>query len=305
MKKILVLLSLFFSAGALAGTVSGFAPTNGTAEPTDAPRIPFEFEAEFTYVGDGTIEREQMQMRDFDETYSLVRAIYTPRIALGILRLGGTWERFGFGFQERGQVEDTLQSLSAVVGLDTQFSDSILVRIEAQPGLYGSRDHLDGDTFMIPFIVGGTYIVSSDFQIVLGASVNFDRQFPVFPGGGIRWRFGSQWVLNAVLPTPRIEFEMNQQVMFFIGGNLKGSTFRVDDTFGVREAGDPSLNNAVIDYTEIRVGLGAEIRVSPEFKLTFEGGYLPYREFDYHRTEVRYHHEEGAPYVSVAGRAAF
>ncbi len=258
-------------------------------------------------MGDSTVARGAREIRDFDETYSLLRFVYTPRIAIGILRLGAAWERFGFGgMPARVQLEDTLQSVSAVVGFDTQFSDSILFRIEAQPGLYGSRDNLNSDdTFIVPFVIGGTYIYSSDLQFVLGVSVNFDRQYPVFPGGGVRWRLASQWQLNAVLPTPRLEYEFRPNTTFYAGANLKGSTFRVDRNFGLREAGDARLNNAVIDYTEIRVGLGAEIKLAPEVMLTFEGGYMPYREFDYHRTDVRYHHEEGAPYGSIGFNAAF
>ena len=94
-------------------------------------------------------------------------------------------------------------------------------------------------------------------------------------------------------------------MMFFVGADLKASTFRVGKTFGTRQAGDARLNAAVLDYIEARVGIGAEIKLSPEVKLTFEGGYVPYREFDYHRTNVRYHYEDGAAYGSVAFRAAF
>jgi hypothetical protein len=61
----------------------------------------------------------------------------------------------------------------------------------------------------------------------------------------------------------------------------------------------------VLSYTEVRTGVGFEWKISPETKLSFEGGYVPWREFDFHRTNVRYHHEEGAPYGSVAFRAAF
>ena len=305
MKKIL--LSLILACGAAgathAGTMSDSASTEGF--PEAGLRIPFEFDAEFTYVGASTVRRGAREVSDFDETYSFLRLIYTPRTKIGILRLGAASERFSFGLPPNVQLEDTLQSVSAVVGLDTQFSDSILIRFEAEPGLYGSADRLDGDTFMIPFVLGGTYIYNSDLQFVLGVSVNFDRMFPVYPGGGIRWRLASQWVLNAVLPTPRLEFQASPTTTFFLGANLKGSTFRVGKNFGTRQAGDARLNNAVLDYTEARVGAGAEIKLSPEIKLTFEGGYVPYREFDYHRTNVRYHHEEGAAYGTVAFRAAF
>lgn len=272
---------------------------------TEAPPFPFEFDAEFTYIADSTVERGSREIRDFDETYSLLRFIYTPRIKFGILRLGVASERFGFGLPANVQLESTLQSVSAIVGLDTQLSDSILIRFEAQPGLYGSDDDLDGDTFNVPFVLGGTYIYSPSLQFVFGVSINYEREFPVFPGGGIRWRFAPQWVLNAVVPTPRLEFEANKNLTVYLGANLKGSTFRVDENFGSRQAGDTQLNNAVISYLEIRTGAGVEIKLSPQTKLSFEGGYVPFREFDYHRTNVRYHHEEGAAYGTVAFRAAF
>lgn len=301
--RLLVLFSCLGAVGAFAGTIDNSTYTE--PPPASSPRIPFEFDGQYTYIADGTVARGQREVRNFDETYSFLRLVYTPRVKIGILRFGAAWEFFGFGMPPRVQLEDTLQSVNAVIGLDTEFSDSILVRFEAQPGFYGSAHFLDSDTFMVPFIIGGTYIYSSDLQFVLGASVNFDRNFPVYPGGGVRWRIASQWVLNAVLPTPRLEFAASQNVTFFAGADLKGSTFRVGKNFGTREAGDARLNNAVIDYLEVRVDAGAEIKLSPEVKLTFEGGYLPYREFDYHRTNVRYHHEEGAPYASVALRAAF
>ena len=267
--------------------------------------FPFEFELEYSYVAGSEVARGFRVIRDFDEDYFSTRFIYTPRIKFGILRLGAAYERFGFGMDSNVQLPDTMQSVSAVIGLDTQLSEAILVRFEAQPGLYGTRDELDSDTFIAPFIFGGTYIYSDNLQFVLGASVNYDRRNMFLPGGGIRWRMTSRLVLNAVAPTPRLEYEMNKNITLFVGANLKGSTFRTDDRFGTRDAGDTQLNNAVLSYTEIRTGAGFDWKLSPEVKLSFEGGYVPYREFDFHRTNVRYHHEEGAPYASAALRATF
>lgn len=307
MKKTLCLVVLVatFAARAFAGTISGVNTPTETPTTEGGIRIPFEFDAEFAYIGSGEVARGSRDVRDFDEDYSYLRLIYTPRVMFGILRLGADYERFGFGFNGRTQLADSLQSVSAVVGLDTQFSDSILVRLEVEPGLYGTGDSLGGDTFNVPFVLGGTYIYNSDLQFVFGVSVNFNRNFPVFPGGGVRWRVASKWVLNAVLPTPRLEYEYNSMTMFYVGANLKGSTFRVDPTFGTRVAGDARLNNAVVDYTEVRVGAGAEIKLAPEIMLTFEGGYLAYRQFDYHRADVRYHFEQGGPYGSLSLKAAF
>ncbi len=35
-------------------------------------------------------------------------------------------------------------------------------------------------------------------------------------------------------------------------------------------------------------------------QITAEGGYLPYRSFDYHRADIRYREDGGAPYGTVA-----
>ncbi len=316
MKKTLFSLALCVAAvPAWAGTGADYRSQTETAEARST--LPIEFDAEYAYIGDSDVERGFRKVRDFDENYFAARLLYTPRIKFGILRLGAAYERFDFGLPELSllrtvpggflvgtpQIPDTLQSISAVVGLDTRFSDSFLFRLEAQPGFYGTDD-LDGDTFNVPIVLGGSYIYSPDLQFIFGVSFDYERKYPVFPGGGVRWRFASQWVLNAALPTPRLEFEASKNHTVYAGADLKGSTFRMNDKFG-ETRGDRKLNRAILTYTELRTGAGVEWKITPDFKLSAEGGYLPYRQFDYYRADVRYTHSEGAPYGSIALRAAF
>jgi len=285
-----------------AGTDKNFSTSSAA---TDAVEEPYKFSAEFTveqaYLGDADVQRGGREVKDFDEYYSNLVFVYTPRIKFGILRLGAQWERYSFGFSSSGgqQLPNTLQAINSIVGLDTKFSDSILVRFETQPGFYGtSFDHLDGDAFNIPFVLGGTYIYTPEIQFVLGVGVNVQSRFPVVPGGGIRWKFAPEWVLNAVLPTPRLEYQPNRDLTLFVGANFKANTFRTDDRFGDSH-GDTSLNNAWLAYEEVRTGVGAEWKINSSISLTVEGGYVPWRQFDFHRTEVRYHYENGAPYGAI------
>jgi hypothetical protein len=295
----------FAALPAFAGSIT----ETSAPEPTKATALSFEAGFEYGYFAGSDVERgrfpNRRQIRDFDETYAAGRFVYTPRIAIGILRVGAAYERFGFGFPSRVQLPDTLQSLSAVIGLDTQLAESILVRFEAQPGFYGTADDFYEGTFMVPFIFGGSYIYSSDLQFILGVGVNFDREYPVFPGVGVRWRFAPQWTLNAVVPKPRLEYAPNKSLTFYGGADLRGSAFRTRERFGTLEAGDSRLNHAVISYTEVRTGVGVEFNLSPEIQFVVEGGYVPYRNFDYHRADVRYRQEKGAPYGAVSLRANF
>ncbi|CAN5241059.1 hypothetical protein BH20VER2_BH20VER2_15790 [soil metagenome] len=320
--------SLFAGTSVTTPTSGGYTKFNGSGTDEVPSAFPFEFDLEAAYIGESAVKRGERVIRDFEELHTLARFIYTPRIMFGILRLGVAWERYSFDLPDRlggpsnriialsypgpvlgpvrlstPQIPDTLQSVSAVIGLDTQLAEGILIRLEAQPGFYGT-DHLGGNTFNIPFVLGGTYIYSSNVQFIFGASIDYERKYPVFPGGGVRWRFAPQWMLDATAPSPRLVYEMTPNLSLYAGANLKGGSYRTDKNFG-NSRGDRRLNNAVLTYFEFRTGAGVEWKVSSDIRLTVEGGYMPYRTFDFHRADVRYRHDSGAPYGMIAVRAAF
>jgi hypothetical protein len=284
---------IFFVKTGLSQESNGFWPLSG------------EFSGEITYVGDGSVERGGKHVNDFDEIDSDIQAVLTPRTKFGVLRIGAEWQRYSFGFPDQTALPNTLQSFSTLIGLDMQLSDSIIVRAEGQPGLYDSGlGHLDWDDFNLPFFVGGTYIFSPNVQLILGVSVDVERKYPVIPAAGIRWKLGRQWLLNAVLPTPRLEYEMNRYVSLYAGATLKEASYRVDDAFGDSH-GISRLNNAIVTYSEIRTGAGFDWKISPAVTFTGEVGYQPYRDFDFYRAEVRYHQDGGAPYGSFSLHGTF
>ena len=262
-----------------------------------------EYLAEETYVGDADVRRGDRAVRDFDESDTILRFIFTPRVSFGVLRLGAEWERFSFGFSEASPLPNTLQSASLVIGLDTQLSDSILMRFEAEPGLYGTN-HLDFDQVNVPFIAGGTYIYSPSLQFILGVSIDVERNYPVIPAAGFRWKISRLWVLNVVMPTPRIEFEAAKNIILYAGANIKQTNFRMDDDFGTNRR-HPRLSNAVLTYSEVRTGVGIDWKISPSVTLTAEAGYQPYREFDFYRADVRFHEDGSAPYGMISLHGAF
>jgi hypothetical protein len=268
--------------------------------------VPFEYNAEDAYVGSGDVERgPKKKVDDFDENDSIVHLVFTPRTKLGVLRLGAEWERFTFGLPDHAALPDTLQSVSMVMGLDMQFSDSIIIRAEGQPGVYDADfDNLGWDNFNLPFLIGGTYIYSPNLQLVLGVSVDIERKYPVLPAAGLRWKIASQWLLDAVLPTPRLEYEMNKDVSLYVGATVKQTSYRVDDDFG-NANGIPRLNHAILTYSEVRTGGGFDWKISPVVTFTGEVGYQPYRNFDFYRADVRYHQDGGAPYGMISLHGAF
>jgi hypothetical protein len=262
-----------------------------------------EYLVEETYVSDAAVRRKNRTINDFDESDTILRYVATPRTNLGVLRLGIEWERFEFGFPAGAPLPNSFQELSAILGIDMQLSDSILMRIETQPGFYGT-ENFSGNQINAPFIVGGTYIYSPSVQIVLGASVDVEREYPVIPAAGVRWKIARQWLLNAVLPTPRLEYELSRNVTLYTGANIKQTNFRVDDDFG-DEHGNRRLNHAVLTYSELRGGIGVNWKILPVLTLTAEAGYQPYRSFDFYRADVRFREDGSAPYGMLSLHGAF
>jgi Domain of unknown function (DUF6268) len=276
--------------------------------PNEVEEKPFNFPVEFgleqAYIGAGDVRRGLRDVSDYNEYYSNLFAVYGPRLKYGILRVGAQWERYSFDFPNGGQqLPNTLQAVNAIIGFDTRLFDVVLLRLATQPGFYGTN-HLESDSFNIPFVLGGSYIYSPDLQFTFGVGVNVQGRFPVLPGGGVRWKFAPEWVLNAVLPTPRLEYQPNRSLTWFAGANIKANTFRTDAQFGDSH-GDTGLNSAWLSYTEVRAGVGAEWKINSSISFTIEGGYVPWRQFDYFRTEVRYHNESGAPYGALTLHGAF
>ncbi|MBA3884028.1 MAG: hypothetical protein H0X73_15295, partial [Chthoniobacterales bacterium] len=79
----LVVCLCLIAAQAFAGSGGDYS-TNATDSFTGESQsiLPFEFDAEYTYIGDSDAERGFRKVRDFDENYFFARALYTPRIAV-------------------------------------------------------------------------------------------------------------------------------------------------------------------------------------------------------------------------------
>ena len=148
------------------------------------------------------------------------------------------------------------------------------------------------------------YLVNSDLQWVVGVSVNIERYIPVLPAVGARWKFSRDWVMNAVLPRPRLEYMLTKSATLYTGGDFKLGTYRTDSNFG-DSTRNSNLNNAILDYTEIRVGGGAEMKAGKSFTVDLETGCMVYRQFDYYHARITNCNSSGAAYGQIVVSYSF
>jgi hypothetical protein len=286
-----------------SGAASAVNPDNGGG--SHGLKTSYEADVDVSYVGGARTNFGQGRSGGLSEQDTNGRFVVMPQWNDGpIYRFGLGYQRFSFGIDQAAPLPNALQSENLIVGADFSLFNSWLVRVEAYPGFYGDARNIGGSDFDVPFIIGGSYIASADVQWVVGLGVDINRRWPVFPDVGVRWSFAGHWTLDAVLPSPRLEYEWNNDLTLYAGGDFQDGTYRVSGGLG-NGVGQPRLNHAVVEYDEIRVGAGISWKASHAFTIEMEGGYLPYRQFDFERARLHYGNESGAPYGQISVGAKF
>ena len=287
----------------LAGVEVGHSQDKESSN-TGTSKLSLESEFHAGYVGNSTFrQRDERGRSDAWDVGSRQVLSYQAREGF-LIRFGLEVERYNFSVPDNLMLPSKLQSASVVIGADLQLGEAWIARVEVQPGYYGGGTDLRAGNFAAPIVLGASYFASADLQFVAGLSIDVNRKYPVLPGIGFRYKYNADWVFDLILPQPRIEYSLNKNTILYAGGDLQGATYRVDSDFGNRQ-GNPKLNNAWVDYSQIRVGVGASIKIRPEVTLEMEAGIVPVQEFDFHRAEVRASSTEIPPYGGIVLKAAF
>jgi hypothetical protein len=282
--------------------------TDAVIDSTHAPgnlKTSYEFDTDASYVGGARTNFGSGSSGDVSEQRTNARFVISPQYNDGpIYRFGLAYERYSFGLSKAAPLPDILQAENLVLGVDFELFNSWLVRVEADPGLYGDSRSAGFRDFNVPVTLGGSYIASDEVQWVLGLGFDIDRQIPVIPAIGVRWSLNNNWVVDAILPTPRLEYDWSKDLTLYFGSDIDDGTYRLDRGVGVA-LGRPKLSGAIVEYDEIRLGAGFTWKASKALTFELEGGYLPYREFDYHRADTHFSNNDGAAYGQMSINAQF
>lgn len=266
--------------------------------------VSWETDAHFSAVAESKFESRSLR-GDASAVDFGVRAVASHQFGGGpTFRLGLEWQRYDFDAARSVPLPDKLQSLALVVGADFQIGEAWLFRLEATPGFYHGGTDLRADSFNFPVLFGGSYFVNADLQFVAGIELDVNRKYPVLGAIGVRWKFAPSLVLNAVLPTPRLEYSFSKSFTGYIGADLRETTYRMEDDFA-RSRKLRKLNSAIVDYTQIRIGAGATWKINSTFTLEAEAGIVAFQEFNYHRAAVGVKADGYPAYGAISLKAAF
>ena len=319
---LLLLAAGFCSVSALNSRADGKDDLAPTVAPPEENNIPVsqEFTMEGGFSSRAVTKQGNATLGGVSNANSHFNYVVSPTIKDGLLlRFGVDTERDSFGLFRAAPLPNTLQSINAIVGADMSIGDKIILRVEAHPGVYSDFVHVTANSIDVPVQIGGTYLYSKDFQIILGMQIDLKSNYPVIAVPGFRWQFADKWVIDAIPPKPRLEYELSNALTLYVGANILNGTYQLNDTFGVHHGhGDgpnnAQFNNNVVDFTEVRVGVGTVWKFTPNLSLDVSAGYMPYRDFDIHPSRIGYDIDDtsfhnqldrGAPYGEAGISGSF
>ena len=216
-------------------------------------------------------------------------------------RAGVEYERFDFGGSENG-LPNHLQSAYAHLALEYVVHDHAGAGIELDPGVY-FQNRITGDAVDVPWKIFVSFPLKKDkvFGVIgLGGAL---YQHPIVaPGGGIIWLISDKTRLEGVFPKPALVYEPNDDWQFRLLAELYYESFRTDDVLTTEHK--LQLHNAIVEYSEDRVGVQAKYSGIKPFQIIAGAGCTVRREFDFFRAHERAV-TDPAPYVRLSVEAKF
>jgi hypothetical protein len=271
-----------------------------------ASALSYQLDAETSVFGIGSANAGSRNVGNINEISSSASFVLSAQVRdTVLLRFGVEWQRYSFDPEARAPIPASVQGLDLAIGADLQVAPALLLRIGAHPGVYSDFADISWQDVNVPFEIVATYFVSSDLLFIGGVYVDVDADTPVFPVVGVRWKLSDKWLIDGVAPRPQIQYRLTDKATLFAGADLREATFRVGEQFG-QPRGIPKLNNAILDYFEIRAGAGLTRKFSQNVDLDLEGGCTPYRRFDYPRADgFKVKAEDLVPYLRIGLSAKF
>ncbi len=198
---------------------------------------------------------------------------------------------FGTGTRDNVPVPERLQSLSFDLGYLRVLNDRWSVRTSAEPGFRSADSSFSSDSFGVEVGTVAIYEFSSALRLGFGFSVDFPGigDTELSPSLMLEWQPGERWAFRLGYPATEVAytFDGGLELAFQVTGEPFGESYYVKDDPAPGLAGKPSLRDSAVEYSDLRLGLGARYELAGGFDLEAAVGVVLNQEFDYTETGGR------------------
>jgi hypothetical protein len=288
MKRQLVFCLLLAASPVLAGETELIqSPGPIAAKPSPDPT--WSFELTTSYTSSARIMKAGSFGSQAEAEYELQVYKNIKLFQNYFLQLGFDLDRYTFS-RSNSFFPYELTSLAGEVVFSYWDGDDFFPVLKFEPGLYFTRGYITKNSFDVPIRFTPGLKVSDNLYVIAGCSFDVYSNPIIFPVVGVNWKISDRWNLRAIFPRPRLSYIPNDKWEFFVQADLNGDSFRNGPT------DDHRTNNAILEYSYYRAGLGFNYEPAKGFEISAVAGWDFMREYDYIRAGPIYN-AKGAPYV--------
>ncbi|MBI5802288.1 MAG: hypothetical protein HZA92_16380 [Verrucomicrobia bacterium] len=266
--------------------------------------LQLEYEAGAAYLAGSRLSLGSTRLGNIESAHThLVAGVAVRASDDFTFRVAAEYRRNDFEVGPGVPIPNVLGNVGLQLTGNWALRNNLSLWLNARPGIYSDFRDLGFSDLNVPFNVVLAWQRDEDLMWLLGVYVDLRAEFPVFGGPGVRWRFADYWTLNLVMPRPRLEFQATDDLLLYGGAEWRQVSYRVARDLGTK-AGNPSLNNQMLDYRELRLGVGLNYSFNRHFNLGLEGGYAPERRFHYYSAKTQLT-DNGSGYVAATLNGRF
>jgi len=272
--------------------------------PPRGNNLQLEYEAGAAFLSGSRLSLGSARLGNVTSTHThLVGGIAVRATDDFTFRVAAEYRRNDFDVGPGVPIPNVLGNVGLQLTGNWALRNNLSLWMNARPGIYSDFRDIGWGDLNIPFNTVLAWQAEEDVMWLLGIYVDLRSEFPVYGGPGVRWRFAEYWTLNLIMPRPRLEFQASDDLLLYAGAEWRQVAYRVANDLGTK-TGNPALNNAMLDYRELRVGTGMNYSFNRHFNLGLEGGYAAERRFHYYssRTQLT---DNGAGYVAATVNGKF
>lgn len=228
-------------------------------------------------------------------------SVLTPLMDTGraMWDTGFEWKRMEFSYHVEPGSPGALQMMNVPLGASWELGEVTTLGVQIKPGIYSDNYDLGLSDVNVPTGIRLFHEHHPDLLWMIGLQFDPWHEIPVIPDIGFRWRFWYDFVLDARLPNPRLEYDLSDRWTTFAGFEWRGGTYRVSRNI-VAGGGLPGTDNSTLTYRDLRVGGGFRFTWDDEEEnyVSVSAGYSFQRRINYDRGGQTLK-AGGAPYVRL------
>ena len=181
---------------------------------------------------------------------------------------------------------------------DAKWTTSLFVR----PGFYGDFETLGRSSFNVPLLASASYTPRRELAWTFAVSYTAFSDYEVLPVVGLRWQLARDWNLQFGFPHTGLTWQVGQKLALHAAAEFQGGSYRI--THVLPGAAVPTLGGSLLDYREIRTGVGFEYQLRKMSTVSAAAGLVIDRRFDFYERSYRLDGNT-AGYLKLAFNSSF